>query len=89
MNNLVISVFQKAKKDFLSMDFETSKIVKKGLHFSFIFCLFTILLLISYLIIHNPILFQIGFSLFKSSIFFALSFIAFGIVFYTIKKQTS
>ena len=83
------SLFQKAKQDFLSMDLETGKLVKSGLQFSFAFMLFSVCLLLTYLLVHNPDLFFIGYSLFKSSIFFNLAFIAFGIIFYNIKKQTN
>jgi len=83
----VKNIFQKAKQDFLSMDCKTKRLVREGLRFSFAVTIFSICLLISYLTIHNPNLFIIGFSIFKSSIFFHLAFIAFGIIFQNLKKQ--
>lgn len=83
----LLTIFQKAKKDFLAMDDRTKKIVKIGLGFSFAITVLAVCILISYLTIHNLNLFTIGFSLFKSSIFFHLAFIAFGIIFTNWRKQ--
>lgn len=83
----LLTIFQKAKKDFLTMDDKTKKIVKIGLGFSFTITVLAVCILISYLTIHNLNLFIIGFSLFKSSIFFHLAFIAFGIIFTNWRKQ--
>ena len=83
----IFIIFQKAKKDFLAMDDRTKKIVKIGLRFSFGITVLAVSLLITYLMVHNLNLFMVGFSLFKSSIFFHLAFIAFGIIFTNWKKQ--
>lgn len=83
----LLTIFKKAKKDFLTMDDRTKKIVKIGLGFSFTITVLAVCILISYLTIHNLNLFTIGFSLFKSSIFFHLAFIAFGIIFTNWRKQ--
>ena len=65
-------------------------IVKKGLKFSLSLTIISILILLTYnYILLSPILYTIGFSLLKTSLFFICFFIIFGIAFDTIQKQIS
>ncbi len=61
------------------------KLMKSGIKFSFVFCLFATLVLATYETVHIPNLFYAGISLFQTSLFLLVSFIAYGFVFNTIK----
>ncbi len=71
-------------------DKDISKLVKSGLTFCFIFCLFSVFILFTYNFIYSmPILFYIGYSLFKSSLMFSVAFIICGIGFDKLKKEVN
>ncbi len=70
------------------LDKNVFKLVKLGLTFCFIFCLFSVSILFIYNFIYStPILFYIGYSLFKSSLMFCITFIICGIGFDKLKKE--
>lgn len=62
------------------------RIMKSGIHFSFIFCIFATLILAIYNSVHIPNLFYTGISLFQTSLFFLVAFIAYGFIFNRIKN---
>lgn len=67
----------------------TCKILKHGLKFCFILCLFSILMLLTYdSLLTTPILYHIGLSLFRLSIIFGIEFLICAFVVDGIKKQT-
>lgn len=67
----------------------TYKILKHGLKFCSILCLFSILMLLTYnSILTVPILYHIGLALFKLSIIFGIEFLICAFVVDGIKKQT-
>lgn len=71
-----------------NLDLQIVKLMKFGFIISFIMCLFSSSLLLTYqFIISLPILFYIGISLFKSSLNFGVTFFICGIGFDTVKKQ--
>ena len=72
---------------FKTLDKQVQKIMIKGFKFSFIFCIFSTLLLLAYNFYLIPILYYSGTLLFKSSLMFFATFIMLGIGFDTIKKQ--
>ena len=72
---------------FKELDEHVQKIMIKGFKFSFIFCIFSTLLLLIYNFYLIPIVFYAGTLLFKSSLMFFASFVILGIGFDTIKKQ--
>ena len=76
---------KKILNEFKNFDKSILKTMKSGIHFSFIFCLFATYILAIYETVHIPNLFYVGISLFQSSLFFFVSFIAYGIVFNKIK----
>lgn len=81
---LIHSVINKIK-DF---DKKTTVLLKKGLFFSLLLCLFSAFLLAFYEGLYAfPILFEIGISLFKTSLMFAVTFFICAIGFDTIKKE--
>lgn len=77
---------KKILEEWKNFDKSISKVVSHGIHFSFIFCLFATLLLAIYQTVHIPNLFAIGISLFQTSLFFLVAFIAYGFVFNKIKN---
>ena len=72
---------------FKELDEHVQKIMINGFKFSFIFCIFSTLLLLIYNFYLIPIVFYAGTLLFKSSLMFFASFVILGIGFDTIKKQ--
>lgn len=71
-----------------NFDKNVSKLVKYGFLFCFILCIFSCLILFTYeLFFSLPILFYIGYTLFKSSLMFAVTFFICGISFDKIKKE--
>ena len=75
----LINELKKFDKDILS-------IMQAGLKFSFVFCIISTLFLVTYENVHIPNLFYIGFSLFRTSLFFVVAFIACAFVFNRAKK---
>lgn len=69
---------------FKNIDSKIHKVYITGLRACFILILFACFILTLYQTIHNPDMFYIGFSLAKSSLFFAVFFIMFSIVVDTI-----
>lgn len=69
------------------LDIKVKKIMVRGFEFSFIFCIFSALILLFYDFYMLPILYYSGLILFKTSIMFFVDFIILGIGFDTIKKQ--
>ena len=72
---------------FKNLDNKVKKIMIKGFKFSFIFCIFSIFILLIYNFYMIPILYYSGTILFKTSLMFFVDFIILGIGFDTIKKQ--
>ena len=69
------------------LDIKVKNIMVKGFEFSFIFCIFSALILLIYDFYMLPILYYSGLILFKTSIMFFVDFIILGLGFDTIKKQ--
>lgn len=69
------------------LDIKVKNIMVKGFKFSFIFCIFSALILLIYDFYMLPILYYSGLILFKTSIMFFVDFIILGLGFDTIKKQ--
>lgn len=69
------------------LDMKVKNIMVKGFEFSFIFCIFSALILLIYDFYMLPVLYYSGLILFKTSIMFFVDFIILGIGFDTIKKQ--
>ena len=73
---------------FNNLDLQVKIIMKYGMLFSLLFCLFSTLILYTYHKLYTiPIVFTAGTILFKTSIMFFSVFIICGIAFDTIKKQ--
>lgn len=79
-------MMKKILEEFKNFDKAILKVMKSGILFSFIFCLFATLILAIYQTVHIPQLFYTGISLFQTSLFFIVAFIAYGFVFNTVKK---
>jgi hypothetical protein len=72
---------------FKELDNKVKKIMISGFKFSFIFCIFSVLILLIYNFHTLPILYDMGTILFKTSLMFFIDFIILGFGFDTIKKQ--
>jgi len=72
--------------EFNKIDKSILKVMLSGLRFSFIFCIFATFILAIYMEVHIPKLFYIGISLFQSSLFFIVAFIAYGFIFNRLKN---
>lgn len=70
-----------------NLDNKVKTIMINGFKFSFIFCLFSVLILYTYTLYLSPTLYYVGTILFKTSLMFFVDFIILGISFDTIKKQ--
>ena len=77
---------KKIIKELKNFDKSIFKVMKIGIQFSFVFCLFATFILAIYNSVHILNLFYTGISLFQTSLFFLVAFIAYGFVFNTIKK---
>lgn len=77
---------KKILEEFKNFDKSVLKTMKSGIHFSFIFCLFATFILAIYETVHIPNLFYVGISLFQTSLFFLVAFVAYGFVFNKIKS---
>jgi hypothetical protein len=74
--------------EFKNLDIKIIKLMKIGFIFSFILCILSSSILYTYEFFYSlPILFYIGFSLFRTSLSFAVTFFICGIGFNTIKKE--
>lgn len=70
------------------MDTSILKIMKTGLRYAFGLMLISCMVLLTYNLIYpNPTMYEIGISLFKSSAFFVVDFIVFGVSFNKIKQD--
>lgn len=73
---------------YKSLDSKTLKILKNGLKFSFIICLLSIFILLTYIFFFTfPTLYYIGLLMFQLSLSFAIEFIICAIVVDSIKKN--
>ena len=79
--------FQKIIKKIKHIDKKVLTIVKKGLKVSFIFCLISSFILVTYNTIGEPNAYYIGMSLLKSGLFFIVGFIICGIAFNKIMNE--
>ena len=72
---------------FTNLDIKIKNIMKKGFLFSFMFCIFSVIILFLYHSFNTyPILFSIGSILFKTSLMFFTDFIICGVAFDKILK---
>lgn len=79
---------QKVHTMIQNLEKPVSLLLQKGIVFSFLLCLFASFLLVGYISsFAEPILFYIGFSLFKSGLLFGALFFIFAIAFDGIVKQ--
>ncbi len=73
---------------YKSLDSKTLKILRNGLKFSFIICLLSIFILLTYIFFFTfPTLYYIGLLMFQLSLSFAIEFIICAIVVDSIKKN--
>lgn len=79
--------FEKILNNMKNIDKKTHQIMKNGMKFSIIFCLFSNLILATYCTNYNPIVYTIGISMFKSGLFFLTAFIICGFAFNNIIKE--
>ena len=78
---------KKVLEEFKNFDKPIVKLMNNGIHFSFVFCLFATFILVMYQTSHIPNLFYIGISLFQTSLFFLVAFIAYGFIFNKMKTS--
>lgn len=91
ISRIVFNLFNKIKSKLFSLfnnlENSTHKIMKNGLSFCLFLCIISIIILITYRSINpSPLLFHIGISLFKLSLYYVLGFITCGLVIDNIKK---
>jgi len=77
---------KKILEELEKFDKSILKVMKSGIRFSFMFCMFATLILTLYEFIHIPNLFYTGISLFQTSLFFLVAFIVYGFVFNRVKN---
>lgn len=71
-----------------NLDAKVVKVMKAGFIFSFMFCILSCMILLTYEAFYNlPTLFYIGISLFRTSLSFAVAFFICGIGFDTVQKE--
>ncbi len=71
-----------------NLDSKVVKVMKVGFIFSFIICILSGMILLTYQAFYSlPILFYIGISLFRTSLSFAVAFFICGIGFDTVAKE--
>ena len=81
-------MFKKIFNSFKSLDKLTKLIMSHGLKFSFTICIISLTILLTYNFSFTiPILFTIGFILFKLSLIWGIEFVICGFVVDGIKKQ--
>ena len=74
--------------NFKNLEDITYKIMKKGFFFCFILAIIATIILFTYKVLPlSPIIYYIGFALFKLSIYFVIEFIVCGFAVDSIKKQ--
>ena len=80
--------FSIIKDTFFNLDKIALHILKNGLYFCAFLCIISILVLLVYnFFLVNPLIFEIGLTLFKTSIIFAIEFIICAIAADKIKNQ--
>ena len=73
---------------FNNLEAKTKTIIKNGLKFCFIICIISLSILLTYnFIFSNPIIYNIGITLFQMSLFFSVEFLICGIVVDSLKKK--
>lgn len=83
-----MNFFKKYTDIFKSLEKKTCMIMKNGIKFCFLLCIFSCIVLLTYTFVStNPITYYIGLALFKLSISFIIDFIICGFVVDGIKKQ--
>lgn len=71
-----------------NLDTKVVKVMKSGFIFSFIVCILSSIILLTYEALYSlPTLFYIGISLFRTSLSFAVAFFICGIGFDTVQKE--
>lgn len=80
-------MLQAFKNLLKELDIKVKNIMLNGFKFSFLFCMFSALILLIYDFYMFPILYYLGIILFKTSIMFFTDFIILGIGFDKIIKQ--
>ena len=81
-------MFKKLLESYNNFDKITNTILKNGLKFCTIFCILSASILLTYNLLKlSPVVFHVGFSLFRLSIIFGIEFIICGFVADGIKKQ--
>ena len=80
-------MLKKIINKFKNLDDKVKKIMVNGFKFSFLFCIFSAIILFVYNFYSLPILYYVGTILFKTSLMFFVDFLVLGIGFDTIKKQ--
>ena len=85
---MVIIMIKNFINTYKSLDSKTLKILRNGLKFSFIICLLSIFILLTYIFFFTfPTLYYIGLLMFQLSLSFAIEFIICAIVVDSIKKN--
>ena len=79
---------EKLKNLINNLDKVDLKIMKRGLLFCLCIAFFAVTILSIYLFVHNIFLFELGLSILKLSVYFAVDFIVCGVVVDSIKKQS-
>ena len=74
-------------KDLKKIDKKIIKLVKAGVKLSFIFCVIASFILFTYCINNNPIIYKVGISIFKTSLFYICTCIMCGFAFYQIRNE--
>ena len=76
--------------EFKNLDNTIINLMRSGIKFSFLLIIFaSIILLIYDFLITYPIIYYVGFSLFKTSLFFMAGFVIFAFAFNKIKAEIS
>ncbi|MCI9038344.1 MAG: hypothetical protein HFJ29_00440 [Clostridia bacterium] len=74
--------------EFKEMDHSILNLMKSGIKFSFCLSILSILVLLTYDFVYTiPFVYDIGFSLFKTSLFFIVGFVVFAFAFSKIQKE--
>ena len=76
--------------EFKNLDNTIINLMRSGIKFSFLLIIFaSIILLIYDFLFTHPIIYYVGFSLFKTSLFFMAGFVIFAFAFNKIKAEIS
>ena len=74
--------------EFKNIDMNITNLMKRGIKFSFLLIIFASIILLTYdFLFTYPIIYYVGFSLFKTSLFFMVGFIIFCFAFNKIKAE--